>query len=445
MSITGPASVSETATKATYTVTCGDTPNPVPLLPPVPNTGALTVGVSDGPAPPTQAADYGAPTVPLAVCSSATTEFTFDVPIVNDSLDELNERFTVTASGALVAEGPVSQSVTTTIADDDPIVSIAPVAFVLEGDSGTSTVDLVVTLSSAPVQATTIAFGTEDLSAVAGSDYTATSGNLVFSPGQLTKTISIPIVGDTTPEQTEGFFVNLTSTDNGALLTTAKQSGVGIVDNDAAGLPTASLPKTVSVKENDTNAKFPVTLTRAATQRTEVSWKTVNWTANTRDYDSASGKLVFQAGERTKTISVGLKNDKRDEPDEAFGVVLDKPVAALLGQRGAFGLIADNDGPRVTIGKPKLRGKRLVTTIGCPKTASGCEGRLVGKAGKLKLGRKAFNLDKGEKQELRLKMSRKARKELGEHALRAKLKATASDTSGDTLVTVRKARLKRRR
>jgi hypothetical protein len=350
MSISGPSSVSETAGAATYTVACGDTPNPVPLLPPVPNTGTLTVSVTDGPAPATQAADHGAPTQAVLVCSIATTGFTFDVPIVNDTLDEADERFTVTVAGALVAEGAVSQSVATTIADDD--VPITPVP-----------------------------------------------------PG--------PIDGG---------------------------GGGG-----GTGLPTLSIRKTVSVKENDGPALFPVTLSEAATGPVEVSWRTINWTANTADYEKANGRLVFQPGQMTKTISVGVKNDRRDEPDEAFGVVLENPVAAALGQRGAFGLLADDDGPKVTIGKPKVRGKRLVTVIGCPDTASGCEGRLVGKAGRLGLGRRAFDLDGGEKRKLRLKMSKKARKKLRKRALRAKLQATASDTSGDTLVTSRKARLKRQR
>ena len=347
MSISGPASVSETAVKATYTVSCGDTepvqpPPPLPQLPPIPNTGSLTVAVSNGPAPPAQAADYGAPTQVVLVCSVGTTQFTFDVPIVNDSLVETDERFTVAVSGALVAEGSVSQSVATTITDDDLTPSVPPIF----GDGG-------------------------------------------------------------------------------------------------AALPTLSLPKTVSVKEKDGSALFPVTLSRAATAPTEVSWQTVSWTANTADYERASGKVVFQAGQTTKTISVDLKNDRRDEPDEAFGVILQNPVAAALGQKGSFGLIADDDGPKMTIGKPRVRGKRLVTTVGCPETASGCQGKLVGKAGRLRLGRKRFDLETGDTQKLRLKMSKRAREELTERALKAKLKATASDTTGDTRVTTRRERLKR--
>ena len=450
MSISGPATISEAATKATYTVECG-TASPVPgVLPEVPNTGGLTFAAADGPAPATQPADHGAPTQTLLTCSIATTSFTVDVPIVNDALDEVNEKFTVSASGALAPEGSVSDSVTTTITDDDPIASIVPVAFVLEGDSGTGAVELAVTLSSVAAQATTIAFSTEDLTAVAGSDYTETSGNVVIPAGQQMATISVPILGDTASEGPEGFFVNLTSTNNGTLKTTGKQGGVGIVDNDTqnGSLPSVSLPKSVSIEEGNAgtgNVLFNVSLSVAAPARTEITWNTANFSANQADYKAANGKLVFQQGQRTKAISVDVKGDRRDEPDEAFTLKLSNAVGATLASTGAFGVIEDDDGPKMRIGKPRVSGKDLVTKIKCPKSASRCRGKLVGKAGKLKLGREEFDLVAGASQKLFLRMSKKARNKLEDKALRAKLVATASDADGDTSVTKRKKRLKRRR
>ena len=443
MSITGPASVSEAAGVATYTVNCGTGALELP------NTGALTVAVADGPAPATQAADYGTPSQPLLACTAVTTSFTVDVPITNDTLDEASEKFTVSASGALVPEGAVSQSVTTTIIDDDPVASIDAVVLVTEGDSGTSAADLTVTLASAAIQATTIGYSTEDFSATSGSDYTATSGDLVIPIGQTTGTISIPIIGDTTPEEiAEAFFVNLLTTDNGSLNPTKKQAAVGIYDNDTAGLPTVSVVKTATVEEGDrgtANILFNVTLSSAATQRTEVGWKTTQWTATAADFDPASGKVVFQVGQRSKSISVDVKGDRRDEPDEAFAVSLQNPVAATLGTKDSIGVIEDDDGPKMSIGKPKLRGKRLVTKVGCPESADGCKGRLVGKSAKLKLGRKKFDLASGEEQKLKLKLSRKARKALAKKRRRAKLIATAADSSGDKRITKRRARLKRLR
>jgi hypothetical protein len=450
MSISGPGTVSEAAGMATYTVECGDTANPVPMLPPIPNTGGLSVTAADGPAPATQPADHGSPSQTLLTCSIATTSFTIDVPIVNDTADEVNEKFTVTASGALVAEGSVSDSVTTTITDDDPIASIVPVAFAVEGNSGTTAVELAVTLSSVAAQTTTIAFSTEDLTAVAGSDYTDTSGNVVIPAGQQTGSISVPIIGDTAFEGPEGFFVNLTSTDNGSLMPTGKQGGIGIVDDDgqSASLPGASIPKSVSIEEGNAgtgNVLFNVTLSVAAPARTEISWKTSNFSAKQADYEAANGKLVFQKGQRTKTISVDVKGDRRDEPDEAFVLLLSNPVGVTLLSKGAFGVIEDDDGPRMKIRKPRVRGKNLVAKIVCPDSATRCRGKLVGKAGKLRLGRKRFDLQPGDSQKLFLRMSKKARTKLADHALRAKLLATASDAGGDTSVTKRRARLKRRR
>ena len=90
------------------------------------------------------------------------------------------------------------------------------------------------------------------------------------------------------------------------------------------------------------------------------------------------------------------------------------------------------------IRKPRVRGKDLVTKIVCPKSASRCRGKLVGKAGKLRLGRENFDLQAGDSQKLFLRMSKKARNKLADHALRAKLLATTSDADGDTSVTKRK-------
>ena len=133
------------------------------------------------------------PSQTLLTCTAATTSFTVDVPITSDALDELDEKFTVTASGALAPEGPVSHSVTTTIVDDDPIAASSRSRSSSRATPARSAVELAVTLSSAAAQATTIAFSTEDLTADAGSDYTATSGNVVIPAGQQTRTISVPV------------------------------------------------------------------------------------------------------------------------------------------------------------------------------------------------------------------------------------------------------------
>jgi len=433
ITLSGPDSVSESAGIATYTVTCGGE---------VTDVLAVTVAVDPGPAPAaSEGTDYTDPAaLPIVCLSLVPSEQTVQVPITNDTTDETDERFTVSS-------GTLGQSVQTTIVDDDPVASIEPVVLVTEGNSGTSVATVAVNLASAAVQPTTIGFSTEDLSAISGSDYTTTSGQLVIPTGESSGTISIPIVGDTIPEKPEAFYVNLTSTDNGSLAPTQKQAAIGIFDNDKGAVPTLSLPKRVSVAEGNKgkrNILFDVKLSSPAAQRTEVKWKTADWTADKTDYDSANGTVVFQPGQKSKTISVDVTGDRRDEPDEAFTVTLLSPVGAALGTaKASFGVIEDDDGPRMQIGKPRLRGDRLVAKITCPDSADGCAGKLVAKSGGLRLGRKRFDLEGGEARRLKLKLSDAAQDALSERRRRAKLKATASDSTGDRRVTTRRARLRR--
>ncbi len=102
-------------------------------------------------------------------------------------------------------------------------------ALVFEGDSGTTNAIFEVTLIGGSNQVVTVDYSTADNSATAGSDYTATSGTLVFNPGESNKTIAVTVSGDTTPENDEVFVVNLSNPTNGILL---KAQAAGTIYND---------------------------------------------------------------------------------------------------------------------------------------------------------------------------------------------------------------------
>ncbi len=83
------------------------------------------------------------------------------------------------------------------------------------------------TPSTLPV---TVNYTTSDGNALAGIDYTASTGTLTFAPGVTSETIRIPILDDTTTEPTETFAVNLS---NPVAATIAVGQGIGsILDND---------------------------------------------------------------------------------------------------------------------------------------------------------------------------------------------------------------------
>ncbi|HEY6122106.1 MAG TPA: PQQ-dependent sugar dehydrogenase, partial [Pyrinomonadaceae bacterium] len=100
---------------------------------------------------------------------------------------------------------------------------------VAEGDSGTTTANFTVTLSPATNQTVTVQFATANGTANAPGDFLNTSGIVTFNPGQTSQPISVAIVGDTTVEADETFFVNLSLPVNA---TTADAQGQATILND---------------------------------------------------------------------------------------------------------------------------------------------------------------------------------------------------------------------
>ena len=80
-------------------------------------------------------------------------------------------------------------------------------------------------------------YATANATATQPADYTTTSGTLTFTPGQVTKTVSVPVVGDTIDEIDETFVVNLTVPVN---VTIADNQGVGTVTDDVRSLRSRS-------------------------------------------------------------------------------------------------------------------------------------------------------------------------------------------------------------
>jgi subtilisin family serine protease len=113
---------------------------------------------------------------------------------------------------------------------------------VAEGNSGGRSVRLFVNLSIPSKRTVTVDYATQDVTgntikpAIAGSDYTATSGKLTFLPGTTALTVDIPILGDQSVEFDEIFTVNLTNP-YGAILGNSKGI-VKILDDDLNKLPT---------------------------------------------------------------------------------------------------------------------------------------------------------------------------------------------------------------
>jgi hypothetical protein len=78
-------------------------------------------------------------------------------------------------------------------------------------------------------QTVTVNYATANGTAVAGSDYVATSGALTFAPGETEKTVSVTLVRDAVTEAAETFYLNL-SNPSANLATPDTQAAARIVD-----------------------------------------------------------------------------------------------------------------------------------------------------------------------------------------------------------------------
>jgi len=109
-----------------------------------------------------------------------------------------------------------------------PAVSVAD-ASQAEGNAASQPLSFTVTLAKSTPLRVTVAYATADGTATAGSDYTATTGQLVFAPGETSKTIAVSVVGDTAVEADETFTLTLANPVNAQL---GRATATGTITND---------------------------------------------------------------------------------------------------------------------------------------------------------------------------------------------------------------------
>ena len=207
------------------------------------------------------------------------------IPITADAINEFDEQFTVTfanLSGASYSGGN-SPTVTVTIRDDDSALFSVADSMVTEGDTGT--VDLVFNVSlSNPMDRTTsltwTALTKPGNTATAGVDYAVATntntGSLAFAIGDTSKSIRVPITGDTLSEANETFTITLSGASNGANFADAIAIGT-IVDNETD--PTIAVTAPTSVEEDAGNLVITATLSKVSGSPVTMNLTTTDGTA----------------------------------------------------------------------------------------------------------------------------------------------------------------------
>jgi hypothetical protein len=214
---------------------------------------------------------------------------------------------------------------------------------VTEGNTGSVAANFTVTLSAASTEAITIAYATGNGTATAGSDFNSTSGTLTFAPGETSKTVTVPVIGDRLAEPNETFFINLSSPTNATI---ADGQGVGTIVDDEPRISISDVTGYEGKKKQTTQFTFTVTLSAAFDQAVTMSFQTANGTATTSDgdYVARTGKLTFAPGETSKTITIVIQGDSKREPKETFYLDLFASSSnSLFGKNRGIGSILNDD------------------------------------------------------------------------------------------------------
>ena len=177
----------------------------------------------------TAPSDYIAQSGTLTFAAGQTSQ-QIAVIVKGDTLNEINETFTVNLSNPTNSTIAGSGIGTETITNDDavPTLSINNVSQ-LEGTGGSTNFVFTVTLSAASGLPVTVDFATANGTAIAPGDYATQAGTVTFNPGQTTKTITVVVVADAALEAAETFTVVLSNPTNATIVT---GTGTGTIQND---------------------------------------------------------------------------------------------------------------------------------------------------------------------------------------------------------------------
>ncbi len=312
-------------------------------------TGAVTFNfaTSDGTA--TAGSDYVSTSLAAQSIPAGSLSKTISVPVNGDTVFEADEVFygnISAASGATISD---AQGVGTILNDDvatAPSLSIADVA-VAEGNSGTSVATFTVTMSQTSANPVTFDVATANGTATAGSDYVALAlTGQTIAAGATSKTVSVTINGDTTPEANETFTVNLSNPTGGAVI--GRAQAIGTINNDDVAIVPALSVADVSVTEGNSGtslATFTVTLSQATTATVGFDVFTSNNTAAAgSDYVALNSPgQTIAPGQTSKTFSVTINGDTVVEANETYFFNVSNVTAATVTRGQAVGTIVNDD------------------------------------------------------------------------------------------------------
>ena len=272
---------------------------------------------------------------------------TFSVSITEDTLVEGDESFGVALSNPSAGVQLLTSNAVVTILDNDTGFTLSSAAYSVDEGATNLIVTVYRTNANTGVASVSISTFTNGTTATVGSDYTATGGSLIFTNGEASKTVLIPINNDLLAEASETFGIQLSGPSPGAQIVGVTSAIATIIDNDASIRFSST---TYAFTEGAPGGAAIITVLREniLTNTVAVNYATADLTAiagSNLDYTATSGQLVFTNGETSKTFAVIVRDDTLEEGQETVSLSLSSPTGQVqvIGSEATL-TIVDNDG-----------------------------------------------------------------------------------------------------
>ncbi|MEM7131733.1 MAG: Calx-beta domain-containing protein [Chloroflexota bacterium] len=288
--------------------------------------------------------DYTEPTPAEIIIPAGDMSASISVTTVDDVDVEGDETFDVSIDNAEGAIDVSAPQTVTIIDNDEPNVDLSASLDVLEGESGsiTATLDVSVTWDVT----VTLAF-TDDTATGGGTDYTeSTPAEIVIPAGDVSASITFPTVDDALVEGDETFSLFVATVEGATDVSTLQT--VAIIDNDE---PNVDLAASANVLEGESGA-ITATLDVSVTWDVSVTLDVTNVTATGGgiDYsDPNPATIIIPAGFLNASSVFDAVDDTDIEGDESFDVAIDSALGAIDISVPQMVTIIDNDEPNVDL------------------------------------------------------------------------------------------------
>jgi hypothetical protein len=226
---------------------------------------------------------------------------------------------------------------------------------------GTHQVSLLVRRSGGTSGTVTVMYATSSSNATAGVDYLGATGVLTWANGDATdRLITVTLLGDTTPENSEYIDITLSNPSGGAII--GSPGGTIVLQNDDGPVPPVIGPghivastgyEATYASEGDvgsTNAVVTFQRLNGSTGAVSVDYHMDGYGAvDGVDFVATTGTLTWPAGDASpKSVLVSVIGDTVWEQGDSVVVWLTNPTGGVTAVSGATLMIVDDD-PATTI------------------------------------------------------------------------------------------------